>query len=117
MLNKTLIYAEIFILSTFISSISQIMLKKSAFKKYNSIVREYLNPIVIIAYGIFLSASLLTIYAYKFVPLSMGPILESTGYIFVSVLSYFFLKERLRKRKLIGMVLILLGILVFNIKN
>ena len=50
----------------------------------------------------------------KNIPLSMQPILESTGYIFVTVMGYFFLKERIGKRKMAGIALILLGILIFS---
>lgn len=53
--------------------------------------------------------------ALKYVPLSMSPILESTGYIFVSVMGYFFLKEKFTKRKLAGFALILAGVIIFNI--
>jgi len=116
-MNTMLIYSGIFIFSVCISSVSQIMLKKSALKQYDSRIKEYLNPLVIIAYGIFFISSLVTMFAYKYVPLSMGPILESSGYIFVSVLSYIFLNEKLSKRKLTGMVIILIGILVFSIQK
>lgn len=115
-MNKVSVYVGIFILSVFTSSVSQIILKKSALKDYDSKIKEYLNPFVITAYGIFFIASLVTMFAYKYVPLSMGPILESSGYIFVSVLSYIFLKEKLSKRKLTGMAIILFGILVFSIQ-
>ena len=116
-MNKVPVYAGIFIFSVFISSVSQIMLKKSALKHYDSKIEEYLNLFVIISYGIFFISSLVTMFAYKYVPLSMGPILESSGYIFVSMLSYIFLKEKLSKRKLMGMVIILFGILVFSIQR
>ncbi|KTE93858.1 multidrug ABC transporter [Desulfitobacterium hafniense] len=106
------VHAGIFIFSVFISSISQIMLKKSALKNYDSKIKEYINPLVITAYSVFFISSLLTMFAYKYVPLSIGPILESTGYIFVGVLSYIFLKERINARKLAGMIIILLGIIV-----
>ena len=58
---------------------------------------------------------ILTMLALKKVPLSMQPILESTGYIFVAVMGYIFLKERLSKRKLAGIALILVGIIVFSL--
>ena len=45
----------------------------------------------------------------------MSPILESTGYIFVSVMGYFFLKEKFTKRKLAGFALILAGVIIFNL--
>lgn len=108
-------FSGIFIFSVFISSVSQIMLKKSALRHYDSKINEYLNPLVIVAYGIFFTSSLITMFAYKYVPLSMGPILESTGYIFVGILSYFILKEKLSKRILTGMAFILLGIIIFSL--
>lgn len=108
-----MVYMLIFVFSVFISSVSQILLKKSANRKYNSKLDEYLNPRVIIAYGLFFSASLITAFAYKYVPLSLGTILESSGYVFVTVMGIIFLKERMGKKKLMGMTLILFGILVF----
>ena len=53
--------------------------------------------------------------AYKYVPLSMGPILESIGYVFVAVFSYYLLKEIINKRKLIGLIIIVIGVIIFSI--
>ena len=101
------------LLSVFISSVSQIILKKAADKTYESTLKEYMNPMVIGAYGLFFCSVILTMLALKHVPLSMSPILESTGYIFVSVMGYIFLKERFSRRKLMGFALILAGIVIF----
>ena len=103
------------LLSVFISSVSQIILKKAADKTYESTLKEYMNPMVIGAYGLFFCSVILTMLALKHVPLSMSPILESTGYIFVSVMGYIFLKERFSRRKLMGFALILAGIFIFNL--
>lgn len=103
------------LLSVFISSVSQIILKKAADKTYESTLKEYMNPMVIGAYGFFFCSVILTMLALKHVPLSMSPILESTGYIFVSVMGYIFLKERFSRRKLTGFALILAGIVIFNL--
>ena len=103
------------LLSVFISSVSQIILKKAADKTYESTLKEYMNPMVIGAYGLFFCSVILTMLALKLVPLSMSPILESTGYIFVSVMGYIFLKERFSRRKLMGFALILAGIVIFNL--
>ena len=104
----------ILLFSVFISSVSQILLKKAANRTYESPLKEYLNPLVIFAYGMFFCSVILTMLALKNIPLSMQPILESTGYIFVTVMGYFFLKERIGKRKMAGIALILLGILIFS---
>lgn len=103
------------LLSVFISSVSQIILKKAADKTYESTLKEYMNSMVIGAYGLFFCSVILTMLALKHVPLSMSPILESTGYIFVSVMGYIFLKERFSRRKLMGFALILAGIVIFNL--
>lgn len=105
-------YIGIFLFSVFISSVSQILLKKSTEKEYRNFLREYLNPKVIGAYIIFFCSSLLTIVAYKSVPLSMGPILESSGYIFITILGYYCLHENIGKKKIMGMLCILIGIFI-----
>ena len=112
-MNELAVYSGIMIVSVMVSSISQIMLKKSALKKYDSIAKEYLNPFVIIAYGLFFSSTLITMFALKVVPLSMAPILEATGYFFIPVLSFIFLKEKLTKQQVVGTLIIVLGIVIF----
>lgn len=108
----SLLHVFIYVFSVLISAVSQIILKSSADIKYDSKIKEYLNPRVIIAYGIFFLATLVTVFAYKGIPLSLGPILETTGYLWVSLLGYFILKEKISKRKLAGLVIVVLGIIV-----
>ena len=111
----SLIFSCVFVGSVFISPVSQILLKKSANKTYESTLKEYLNPLVIIAYGMFFCSMLITMYCYRFVDVSAGPILESAGYIFVAVLGAVFLKERFTAKKLIGMLVLLAGIALFSL--
>ncbi len=111
-MSDLFIYSCVIVLAAFISSVSQIMLKKSAKKTYPSRIKEYLNPLVITAYAMFFGCTLISMYGLKVVPLSMAPALEATGYIFVAVLSYIFLKEKLTVRQIAGMALIAGGIVV-----
>lgn len=115
-MSELAIYSLILVSGSLIASVSQIMLKKSAQKQYPSKLREYLNPLVIISYILFFGTTLISIYALKVVPLSMSPILEASGYIFVAVLSYIFLKEKMTRKQLVGMFLILAGIVVYSLK-
>ena len=115
-MNKTLlIFALIMMLGTFISAVSQVILKKAAGKTYENKIREYLNVPVMAAYSIFVVATLLSVFAYKVVPLSMGPILESTSYIYVTVFGVAIFKEKLTVRKIIALFLIILGIVIYSI--
>lgn len=109
------VYVGVFLFSVFISSVSQVMLKKSAEKQYSNKIREYLNVPVILAYGIFFLSTLITMVAYRYVPLSLGAVLSSSGYIFVTILGAVFLKEKVTRRRMAGLALILLGILLFNV--
>ncbi len=110
-------YIVLFVFSVFISSVSQILLKKSTNIVRKNIFREYFNLPVIISYALFFLSTLLTVVAYKNVPLSLGPILESLGYVFVTSMSFFFLKEKITLKQLFGIVLILLGIIVASLGN
>ena len=112
-MNSLQISICILILSVFIASVSQILLKISANKTYSSRIREYLNVYVIFGYG--LLSTLLTMIALKRVPLSWSPVVESSSYIFVSVMGYLVLKERFTKKKMTGLLVILIGILVFSL--
>lgn len=110
-----LFYIGIYVTSTLVASLSQILLKKSAKKDHGSVLKEYLNLEVIIAYGLMVIASVMTVIAYRKVPLSMGPVLESTGYFFVPLLSYFLLQETITKKKVFWLGILFVGILIFSI--
>ncbi len=112
-MNKIIIFSGIYLLSVFVSSVSQILLKKSAQQTHKSRLAEYLDMRVVIAYGLFFGATLITVMALKYVPVSLGTVLESTGYLFVTILGVLFLKERVSKRKWFGLAVIVLGILIY----
>lgn len=115
-MNELTVYSCVIIISALVSSFSQVMLKKAAQKKYDSRLKEYLNPLVITAYMLFFGCTLLSVLALKVIPLSMSPILEASGYIFVAILSYVFFKEKLSKKQLAGMALIICGIVIYTLK-
>lgn len=100
-------------LAVAISSVSQILLKKGASKKYDSVIQEYLNPWVILGYSMMVLSTLCVIYAYKGVEYKNGSIIESLGFLVVMVLSRIFLGERITAKKILGNLIILTGIIVF----
>lgn len=114
-MNSKLVFTLIYVAGVFVSAIAQIILKKSASKEYANKVKEYLNPYVIISYSIFFGATFCTIYAYKGVALSFGPILAASEYVFVAVLSRIFLKERINIKKFIGLSIIIAGIIICSL--
>jgi len=114
-MNEFAVYVAVFLLGVFIASCSQILLKKSATITHDNIRMEYLNWRVITAYGMFGLSAVMNMYILRYIPISLASILESAAYIYVPVLSLFILKERLRRAQIIGMVLVITGVLVFNL--
>lgn len=108
-------YACLMLFGVFISAISQVILKKAAMKTYKSPLYEYLNPLVILSYAIFVGATLLSVLAYRVVPLSLGPILEATSYIYVTIFGVVFFQEKLNAKKILGLAFILCGIVVYSL--
>ncbi len=114
MSESVVLYAGIALLGVFVSSVSQVMLKKSAMKTHDSAIREYLNPLVIAAYALFLGTTVISTLAYRVIPLSMGPILDATGYIYVTIFGIAVFRERMSARKFGALAVILLGIVVYS---
>ena len=105
--SSVLPYALISLLGVFLSSVSQVMLKKAAMRKYDSVLKEYLNPLVIFAYAIFFSTTLLGVLAYKGMPVSLGPVLETTAYFYITIFGVTIFKEKLNPKKLLALALII----------
>ena len=101
------------LLSVAVAAFSQILLKKSAQKTYPNVIREYLNPYVVIGYSMMVVSTLLTVAAYTGMDYKNGPVVEALGFPLVLFLSRVIFGEKLTKKKLLGNGLILIGILVF----
>ena len=108
-----LLGVSLILLATFITAVSQIMLKKSAQKTYKEQIAEYVNPLVIGGYILLLGTTLISVLALRFIPMTLAAALDSTGQIFVPMLSFLILKERINRQKLIGMAVIIIGLVIY----
>lgn len=106
-------YLLLILCSVIMASFAQILLKKATLKTYKSWIFEYLNPYVIFGYGIMMIGMVLNVLAYRKVDYKNGPVIESLGFLFVMILSWFFFKEKITKKKLFGNLIILLGVVIF----
>lgn len=96
------------------SSLSQLLLKKSAKAVHSSQVCEVLNPMVIIAYVVYFLALLINIWAMsKGLLLKEIAILESLGYVLVPILSFLILNENISRRTICATFMVILGIFIF----
>lgn len=106
-------YLIIYLLSIFLSSISQVLLKKAALKEHKNFISEYTDLRVIGGYFLFIMCTFLTMIAYKGVPLNFGPVIEATGYIYITFFGVVIFKEKLNFRKMISLFLVVIGIIIF----
>lgn len=112
--REMLPYILVLMTGVFISAVSQVMLKKAALKTYDSPIQEYLNPRVIIAYLLFFGTTFLSIFAYKGIPLSMGPMIEATSYIYVTFFGVSIFHEKMNRKKYLALGLIIAGIVIYS---
>ena len=115
MTREMLPYLGLAVFSVFIASLSQTLLKWESGKEHTSLVREYLNVGVIGGYGLLALSMLLTMFAYRKLPLSMTPAFESFSYFFVTLFGVTIFHERITKKKLLALGMILAGILIFTL--
>lgn len=109
------LYVVVFIIAVFISSISQVLLKSATNREYQNRIMEYVNIRVAVAYILFLATTFITIYAYKRIPLSLGSVLETTGYVFITIWGVVLFGERVNKAKLLALGLIILGTIIYSV--
>jgi len=102
----------IYLITPLLSALSQLILKKAADNPKYTGIRAYLNLPVIFAYGLFFGCMLLNVVALRTLDLTIASVLEASSYIYVMLLSWLFLKERISKRRLIGNLIIIVGIVL-----
>ena len=109
------IYIISAVLGVVIASFSQVLLKKGAMRPHISFIRDYLNAPVIIGYAMMFLSVLAAMFAYRGLPMMTVPIIEALGFVLVPVLSFFFFKEKFTRSKFIGIVIIIAGVIIYNI--
>ncbi len=112
-MSRELLYTCVLLTGVFLGSVSQVMLKKAAMRVWPSSIQEYLNPTVISAYVIFVGTTLLSVLAYRGIQVSLGAVLESTSYLYVTAFGVLLFHEQLTERKVIALILILGGIAIY----
>ena len=112
---ETLPYLLLGAAGSLIAALSQVLLKRESGQAHGSLWREYLNVRVIGAYVLLALSVLLTMLAYRGLPLSMGPVFESCSYVFVTLFGVLLFREKLGGRRLPALLLILAGILLYTL--
>lgn len=99
------------------TGIGQVLMKIGASKKGEGRFRHfsmYLNAPTVIAYGLLLVTTILSVMVLRDIPLKVFYAVASLNFLVVTGLSYLLLKERVTREMIIALALIVAGILVFN---
>lgn len=112
-MNAMLPYIALSLFSVFLAAVSQVLLKKAAMRQYENLIAEYLNPLVVFSYFLFFTTTVLGVLAYKGIPVSLGPVLETTSYIYVTFFGITIFKEKLNLQKILALCLIVSGVLIY----
>ncbi len=107
-------YYLIVILSVFAAACAQLLLKQGARKGYAVWWRQYLNGYVVGGYAIMLTAMVVNIFAMsRGVQAKEVSTIESLSYLFVPCLAFFLFKEKITRRKITAIVIIISGVIIF----
>lgn len=116
MVNHKLFCILILVLNCCISSFSQILLKKSSLRSYDSVIKEYLNPYVIIGYGLFFVVLLVNVLLLKYLPIAIvNPVGETLPIVLAFFSGMLFFNEEFTFQKVLGIIIIISGIIVILI--
>ncbi len=106
----------IYLVSGILAAISQLLLKIAADgSKQKAGYRKFLDIRIIIAYSLLFLTIFMNMIAMRYLPYKYTPVLATISYIFVLLLSHFYLHEKISKKQSVGTILIFLGIIVFGI--
>ena len=101
--------------ATFVSAVAQVLLKKAAVDETLHGVHVYLNVRVVMAYAIFLCATILSVYTLRRLPLALSAVLDASSYLYATFFGIVVFGERMTRRKAGALMLILAGMLVFHL--
>jgi small multidrug resistance pump len=97
------------------TSIGHLLLKIAATRVAESGGRLYTHPLSVTGYGIFAFVAFLSIYAMKGLDMKVFFALNSLTYICIPILAYLVLRESVTRNKVIGVIIISIGVLLFNL--
>lgn len=100
------------IVSVVIASFAQILLKRASEKDADKFLKKFLNIRVISAYTLLLFSLFVNTFVLRFLELKILPCITATSFLWILLFSYLFLGEKPSQNKVIGMIMIVVGVIV-----
>lgn len=109
-----MIYYILTLIVVFFTSVGHLLLKTASSRVAKSGGRLYTHPLSVVGYVIFAVVAFLSIYAMKGLDLKVFFALNSLTYICIPLLAHTVLRESFTRNKAIGVIIISLGVILFN---
>lgn len=110
-------YYALVLIAVVLTGVSQILLKIGSQQKntFSTQISPYLNRFTLSAYMIFLFITMVSVVALKEIPLKQFYAINSLTFVVVALFSWVLLKEEVNKGMIMGILIIVLGIVIFNL--
>lgn len=112
-----IVYFGLALVAVLFTSISQVLLKIGS-RQYNTFgyfLSPYLNKYTLSAYALFLLVTVISVVVLQHIPLKLYYAITSLNFVAVVLLSWGLLKEEMNWGMVLGVFLIVLGVVVFNV--
>ncbi|MGC9090014.1 MAG: multidrug transporter [Caldisericia bacterium] len=112
------IYIFLIILSALFVSIAQVLFKKEAKQKITNIknlIDFAKNKTFIYGASLYLLSLIIYLFSLKHLPLSVGYPLFASSFLFITLFSYLKFKETITKRRIAGVLFIIIGIIIISL--
>ena len=97
-----------------LTAIGQVALKQFSLRMNGISIRRFLNSFFILSVCSFLMSFILSVIALRVLDFTVYYTLTSLNFAFIAILSAWFLNEKLDLYKISGILLIILGLVIFN---
>jgi drug/metabolite transporter (DMT)-like permease len=110
-------YHIVLLISVCLSGFSQILLKRGAsVVSMKNRFAIYINPYTILGYTILFAVTLVNLYIFKHIQMSLIIMFLPITYIIIASFSYILFHEKITAKKIIASVLIISGIILYYLK-
>ncbi|WP_397376476.1 EamA family transporter [Paenibacillus sp. MER 180] len=98
-----------------VNSFAQILLKKGALKINGRSIVSFLNVETILGYSLFFLSTIMSVLLLNYVNFKTLTIVIALNFVCTLILSALMLRERLTRQKALSTMIIVVGVIVFNL--
>lgn len=107
-----------YVLNPLLNAVAQFLLKHGAMRGCKfGIIKMYCNRYVISGYTLLSLSMLWTIYIFRIIDLKNITFVIALNYLYATILSALFLKEKVDGRRAAGITIIIAGVILFTTGN